>query len=72
MKNPAHNAAALRALLDGYHSPYRDVVLLNAAAALVVADRAEDLRTGVRLAAEAIDTGRARATLDTLVSVSNG
>lgn len=70
--DPAHNAAALRALLDGYHSPYRDVVLLNAAAALVVADRAEDLRTGVRLAAEAIDTGRARATLDTLVSVSNG
>lgn len=70
--DPAHNAAALRALLDGYHSPYRDVVLLNAAAALVVADRAEDLRTGVRLAAEAIDTGRAKATLDTLVSVSNG
>jgi anthranilate phosphoribosyltransferase len=70
--DPAQNAAALRALLDGYHSPYRDVVLLNAAAALVVADRAEDLRTGVRLAAEAIDTGRAKATLDTLVSVSNG
>ncbi len=70
--DPAHNAAALRALLDGYHSPYRDVVLLNAAAALVVADRAEDLRTGVRLAAEAIATGRAKATLDTLVSVSNG
>lgn len=70
--DPAHNAAALRALLDGYHSPYRDVVLLNAAAALVVADRAEDLRTGVRLAAEAIDSGRAKATLDTLVSVSNG
>lgn len=70
--DPAHNAAALRALLDGYHSPYRDVVLLNTAAALVVADRAEDLRTGVRLAAEAIDSGRAKATLDTLVSVSNG
>lgn len=70
--DPAQNAAALRALLDGYHSPYRDVVLLNAAAALVVADRAEDLRTGVRIAAEAIDTGRAKATLDTLVSVSNG
>lgn len=70
--DPAHNAAALRALLDGYHSPYRDVVLLNAAAALIVADRADDLRMGVRLAAEAIDTGRAKATLDTLVSVSNG
>lgn len=70
--DPAHNAAALRALLDGYHSPYRDVVLLNAAAALIVADRADDLRMGVRVAAEAIDTGRAKATLDTLVSVSNG
>jgi anthranilate phosphoribosyltransferase len=70
--DPAHNAAALRALLDGEKSPYRDIVLLNAAAALIVAGTAEDLKSGVGKAAEAIDSGRARAALDTLVSVSNG
>jgi anthranilate phosphoribosyltransferase len=70
--DPQHNAAALRALLDGYKSAYRDIVLLNAAAAFVVAGRADDLRTGVQLAAEQIDSGRAKDTLARLVSVSNG
>jgi len=69
--DPAHNAARLRELLDGARSPYRDIVLLNAAAAFVVAGRADSLRQGVSLAAEEIDTGRAKATLDKLVSVSN-
>jgi len=57
------NAAALTALLDGARGAYRDIVLLNAAAALIVADRAKDLRQGVRLAAEAIDSGRAKRVL---------
>ncbi len=69
--DPAHNAAALRGLLDGVPSPYRDIVLLNAAAALVVAARAGDLKDGVRLAADEIDSGRARQTLEKLISVSN-
>ena len=69
--DPAHNAAALRGLLDGAPSPYRDIVLLNAAAALVVAARAGDLKDGVRLAADEIDSGRARQTLEKLISVSN-
>ncbi|HQZ13747.1 MAG TPA: anthranilate phosphoribosyltransferase [Devosia sp.] len=69
--DPAHNAARLRELLDGARSPYRDIVLLNAAAAFVVAGRADSLRQGVSLAAEEIDSGRAKATLDKLVSVSN-
>ena len=69
--DPAHNAAALRGLLEGEKSPYRDIVLFNAAAAFVVADRASDLKQGVELAADEVDSGRARATLDKLVAVSS-
>jgi anthranilate phosphoribosyltransferase len=61
----------LRAVLAGETSPYRDIALLNAAAALVVAGRAKDLREGVKLGALALDGGGARATLDKLVTVSN-
>ena len=64
--DPAENAAALAALLQGAPGPYRDVVLLNAAAALVVSDRAADLREGAAIAARAIDTGAAAAVLDKL------
>jgi anthranilate phosphoribosyltransferase len=60
---PAENAAALTRLLDGETGAYRDIVLLNAGAALVVAGKATDLRSGVSLAAAAIDDGRARALL---------
>lgn len=58
---PAENAVALRALLDGAPGAYRDAVLLNAAAALVVADRAASLREGVEMAQAAIDSGAAKA-----------
>lgn len=70
--DPAHNAAALRALLGGERGAYRDIVLLNSAAALVVSDKAQDLREGVGIAAEAIDSGKARDVLDRLVAVSGG
>jgi anthranilate phosphoribosyltransferase len=69
--SPAENAADLVALLDGAKTPYRDIVLLNAAAALIVADKASDLRHGVHLAREAIDSTRARDTLRRLVAISN-
>ena len=62
----AVNAAALGALLRGAAGPYRDTVLFNAAAALIVAGRAEDLRAGVALASSAIDGGAALAALETL------
>ncbi|MGC9269531.1 bifunctional anthranilate synthase component II/anthranilate phosphoribosyltransferase [Acidiphilium sp.] len=62
----AHNAAKLRALLDGEVGPYRDAVLLNAAAGLIIAGRADDFRTGVTMAAGAIDSGAARAALERL------
>lgn len=66
----AYNAAALLALLRGDKGAYRDTVLLNAAAALVVAGRVENLPQGVTLAAKAIDQGAALAVLERLQSVS--
>ncbi len=68
------NAAALRALLNGSRDDavkaYRDITVLNAAAALVVADRAQTLRDGARQAAEAIDCGAAAQALERLVTVT--
>jgi anthranilate phosphoribosyltransferase len=68
---PAENAQALQALLSGATGAYRDIVLINAAAAFLVADRVETLREGVAMAAEVIDTGLARRALEGLVAVSN-
>jgi len=68
---PQENAQALQALLDGAPGAYRDIVLLNSAAALIVADKAQDLREGVAMAAHSIDSGSARAALHRLVQVSN-
>jgi anthranilate phosphoribosyltransferase len=62
--DPEQNAAALRALLAGSHSSYRDAVLFNAAGALLVADEVETWTEGVEEAAEAIDKGLAKALLD--------
>ncbi|MBJ6370293.1 anthranilate phosphoribosyltransferase [Sedimentitalea arenosa] len=67
---PEANAAALRALLDGERSAYRDAVLLNAAAALVVAGTVDDLREGVGRAAESIDSGSARDKITTLARIT--
>ncbi len=64
------NAAALRAVLAGAGGPYRDIACLNAAAGLVVAERATDLSHGVALASQALATGRASEVLDTLARVS--
>ncbi|HZP21327.1 MAG TPA: anthranilate phosphoribosyltransferase [Bauldia sp.] len=66
-----HNAQALFEVLRGQTGPYRDTVLLNAGAALVVAGRAANLAEGVSLATAAIDQGKARAALEKLVAVSN-
>jgi anthranilate phosphoribosyltransferase len=67
----AHNAEALRGVLEGAPGAYRDVALLNAAAALVVADAATDLPAGFALAREALDSGAALERLIALVAVSN-
>jgi anthranilate phosphoribosyltransferase len=66
-----HNAEALRGVLHGRPSPYRDIAVLNAAAALVAAGHVPDLRGGVEAAARAIDEGEALARLERLIAVSN-
>jgi len=65
------NAAALRAVLAGADGPYHDIVLLNAAAALIVAGRVTELRQGVERAARSIANGAALAALDRLVAITN-
>ena len=67
---PAENAAALRAVLAGAKGAYRDAVLLNSAAALIVAGKVETLRDGVRLAAESLDSGAAGAKVAALARIS--
>jgi anthranilate phosphoribosyltransferase len=66
----AHNADILRAILDGERGPRRDIVALNAAAALWVAEGAADIEEGLVLAAQSIDSGAAREMLDRLVRAS--
>ncbi|MYF90396.1 MAG: anthranilate phosphoribosyltransferase [Boseongicola sp. SB0676_bin_33] len=69
---PGENAAAFRALLDGAPGAYRDAVLLNSAAALVIADKADHLKSGVEIAAESIASGAARAKVEGLARVTSG
>jgi anthranilate phosphoribosyltransferase len=66
------NAQALKSVLQGRKGPYRDIAVLNAAAALVVAAKASTLADGVKLAERAIDSGEAEAALDRLIAVSSG
>jgi anthranilate phosphoribosyltransferase len=68
---PAENAARLRALFDGERGAYRDIVLLNAGAALMVAGAARDIKDGVAKAAQALDSGAAKAKLEALIAASN-
>jgi len=68
--SPADNAAALRALLDGAQGAYRDAVLLNAAAALLVADRVTTLRDGVEMARESLDSGEAKGKVAALARMT--
>jgi anthranilate phosphoribosyltransferase len=69
--SPEVNAAALTRLLDGEAGAYRDVVMLNAAAAFLIGDKVETLREGVELAGAVIDDGRAKAALAGLVAATH-
>lgn len=69
--SPADNAAALRRLLAGEPGAYRDIVLLNAAAGLLVADHVETLSEGIEAAAASIDSGKAATALDRLVAITS-
>ncbi len=68
---PVENAVAFRALLNGEQNAYRDAVLLNAAAALVIADKANDLKSGVEMARESIDSGKALAAVTKLAEITS-
>ena len=68
---PAENAVAFRALLEGALGAYRDAVLLNAAAALMVADKVADLKAGVEMARVSIDSGAAKAKIAALRQITN-
>ena len=69
---PSENAQAFRALLDGAPGAYRDAVLFNAAAALVVADKATSLPEGVAMARDSIDSGAAKAKVEALKRLTHG
>ncbi len=67
---PQESAAIIRRVLAGETGPHRDIVLLNAAAALVAGDRAENLEQGIKIAAQAIDSGNASEKLENLIALS--
>jgi anthranilate phosphoribosyltransferase len=69
--DPATNAVALNAVMDGHNGAYRDIVLFNSAAALLIAGKAKDLKDGAVQAAEAVDSGMARRVLQKLIATSN-
>jgi anthranilate phosphoribosyltransferase len=68
---PEDNGRAFRALLDGAQNAYRDAVLLNAAAALLVAGRADSLRDGAEQARASIDSGAARRSIEALARITS-
>jgi anthranilate phosphoribosyltransferase len=70
--DPETNARAIRELLDGKPGAYRDIVALNAGAALLVAGKAADLKAAIAIASATIDQGKAKAALEGLVATSNG
>ena len=69
---PESNAKAIIDVLGGEAGPFRDIVLFNSAAALVVADKAGDLMEGMTIARESIDSGSARKALQKLIEITNG
>lgn len=71
VENADQSAAALTALLAGNPGPIRDIVLLNASAVLLVAGKAADFPEGIRMAAESIDSGAAKASLEKLIAITN-
>ncbi len=70
VQSPLESANAITGVLSGAKGPMRDIVLLNASAAIVAGGSATDLRHGIRLASESIDSGRAKESLDRLVKLS--
>ncbi|MFQ5963449.1 MAG: anthranilate phosphoribosyltransferase [Candidatus Scalinduaceae bacterium] len=70
--SPEESADSIKDMLEGTHGPKRDIVLLNAAAAIVAGGGATDLRHGIQLAADSIDSGRAKKSLEQLIKITQG
>ena len=70
--SPSDNARALKDLLDGSDSAYREAVLLNSAAALLIAGSVSSLKDGVTIARESIDTGKAKEKASSLAKITSG
>ena len=68
--SPEGNATVMHSILDGEEGPFRNVVVMNTAAAIVAGDLTEDLKDGARLAEESIDSGQAKEKLNLLVELS--
>ena len=69
--NPEYNAKKIMNLLDGEKGPYRDIVLLNSAAALYVDGKVDNLKDGISLSENSIDNGKAKIALKNLIRISN-
>jgi len=70
VNTPDESAMVIREVLDGVHSPKRDVVLLNAAAAIIAGGLAKDFTEGLKIAARSIDSGNAKESLRKLKEIS--
>ena len=70
--SPKENKIALLKLLDGEKSAYRDSVILNSAAAILISGKTSNLLDGAELASESIDSGAAKFKLDSLIKATNG
>ncbi len=71
VNSPEESASAISEVLGGADGPKRDIVLINASAAIVAGGGAEDLRDGMQIAAESIDSGKAKASLKKLIEMTN-
>ena len=67
---PVDNARVIQRVIEGEHGPARDIILLNAAAALVITDLADDLAEGADMARASIDEGKTAEVLDSLVKLT--
>ncbi len=72
VSSPEESASAISEVLEGKDGPKRDIVLINASAAIVAGGGAEDLRDGMQIAAESVDSGKAKASLKKLIDITQG
>jgi anthranilate phosphoribosyltransferase len=70
VKTPEESAVVIKEIMDGVHGPKRDIVLVNAAAAIVAGGGAKDFKTATKLAAQSIDSHQAKGAMERLIKIS--